>query len=128
MAKLKWNPPDLSNMAIARHAYTKDYAAEVHDGLTRDTARPWVETTVLEFDFAQAIADELVNAPITRATFVQAWQAANEELGNAFDDAMNDQRWAWPRTTVRSTGEVAGTVRNIVDTGELRDSRELDFR
>ena len=126
--RINWHPPDLSAIPTAEHKYPKDYAVEVHDGDgDRKPARPWMETAIWEFDFAQAIADEIRGADFTRASLVFAWMRANEELGYAMDDAMNDERWSWPRLTYRQNGDVAGSPRDIVDTGELRDSRELNW-
>lgn len=51
-------------------------------------------------------------------------QGAAEEFAEACDAAFDDPVWAWPGTTRRRNGETAGTPRNIVDTGELRDSRQ----
>jgi hypothetical protein len=36
---------------------------------------------------------------------------------------IESEVWLWPRLTVRSNNEIAGRIRDIVDTGELRDSQ-----
>ncbi|GAA4015557.1 hypothetical protein GCM10022631_29590 [Deinococcus rubellus] len=38
--------------------------------------------------------------------------------------AFEDESWQWAGTTRRKNGEVAGSPRNLVDTGELRDSQQ----
>lgn len=48
-----------------------------------------------------------------------------EDLVQVMIDAMDEVAYYWDRRTVRSTGEIAGSPRNIVDTGELRDSLRL---
>jgi hypothetical protein len=40
-------------------------------------------------------------------------------------DAIEANRWGWGNTTVRSDGSVVGTPRDIVDTGELKDSQKI---
>lgn len=128
--RINWHPPKLDNIPLAEHAYRKDYAAKVHDGepeLDRP-ARPWMETTIYEYSFAKAMAEEMKGAPFTRENLIAAWKAVNEQLGYELDFAMEDERWGWPRTTRRRNGTIAGMVRDIVDTGELRDSRELNFK
>lgn len=47
-----------------------------------------------------------------------------EVANTAFKDAIEQPLYEWPRTTVRKSGEVVSTPRNIVDTGDLRDSQE----
>ncbi|MGB3208664.1 MAG: hypothetical protein WBB28_27055 [Crinalium sp.] len=50
--------------------------------------------------------------------------ATAETANTAFKDAIEQPLYEWPRTTVRKSGEVVSTPRNIVDTGDLRDSQE----
>lgn len=51
-------------------------------------------------------------------------KTATEVAQNA-TAAIETDRWKWDNTTVRSDGSVVGTPRDIVDTGELRDSQEV---
>jgi hypothetical protein len=55
----------------------------------------------------------------------QAAQRATEivmgELYGAFQQSFTAQAWAWPRETKRTVG-TAGSPRNIIDTGSLRQS------
>jgi hypothetical protein len=46
-----------------------------------------------------------------------------QEFEGALTDAINSAVYFWPGETIRSTGEVAKSIRNIVDTGEFRDSQ-----
>jgi hypothetical protein len=52
-----------------------------------------------------------------------ALAATVRDLEQALTDAINDAVYFWPGETLRSTGEVAKSIRNIVDTGEFRDSQ-----
>ena len=52
----------------------------------------------------------------------QAFQETNELLGVEFQKRITDLVWPWPGKTVRKTGVVADSPRNIVDQGQLRDS------
>lgn len=47
------------------------------------------------------------------------------ELNSAFQDALGSKVWSWPRTTIRSNGQEAGSPRNIVDTGILKASNSF---
>jgi hypothetical protein len=55
----------------------------------------------------------------------QAAQRATEivmgELFGAFQQSFTAQAWTWPRETKRTVG-TAGSPRNIIDTGSLRQS------
>lgn len=61
-----------------------------------------------------------------RAKAEQAAQRAAQitmgELSAAFQQSFTAVAWAWPRRTVRSGGEVAGSPRNLIDTANLRQS------
>lgn len=35
---------------------------------------------------------------------------------------IEEEKWEWPNKTLRESGELAGTIRNIIDSGDLRDS------
>jgi hypothetical protein len=48
------------------------------------------------------------------------------EIAAANRDAIKSERYGWKGKTERSTGEIASSPRNIVDTGYLRDSQDLD--
>ncbi|GAA5513644.1 hypothetical protein Dcar01_02388 [Deinococcus carri] len=56
--------------------------------------------------------------------FEQGLTGVAQEFAQACDDAFEDPLWAWPNTTRRANGETVGSPRNLVDTGELRDSRQ----
>lgn len=61
-----------------------------------------------------------------------AAQAANEAAARAvfavlaarFQDAIRKPAYQWPRLTVRSNGQVAGSPRTIVDSGLLAQSQQ----
>lgn len=48
-----------------------------------------------------------------------------ERQSEAFDQAMSDDLYDWPRQTKRRNGEIAGSPRSIVDTGELKESKAI---
>lgn len=52
-----------------------------------------------------------------------ATKGTAERVARRADILINARSWTWPGTTLRANGSVAGTKRNIVDTGTLRDSR-----
>lgn len=50
-----------------------------------------------------------------------------DQLDGAYTTAIESRRYDWPGQTLRKSGELAGTRRNIVDLGRFRDSQEVDF-
>ena len=40
-------------------------------------------------------------------------------------DEMSEEKWNWYRETLRNNGTIAGLIRDIIDTGNLRDSLEI---
>jgi hypothetical protein len=65
----------------------------------------------------------------------QAIAKLNEKLTQAFQETVEvyaeqckaeiqDPKWEWPRQTKRSNGEVVGSPRDILDTGELLESQQ----
>lgn len=41
---------------------------------------------------------------------------------------LEDEKWAWNGITIRRNGQVVFTPRDIVDTGELRNSLSIDLQ
>ncbi len=64
----------------------------------------------------RAMNAALVEGTIKAAAYVQ------RDLREALDKAMDSNIWAWGGNTLRKNGSMAGTVRDIVDTGKLRKS------
>lgn len=65
-------------------------------------------------------------ARITGAV-VGAWREANQLLGTQFTKKISQNIWQWPNETKRKKGTTAGTVRDIVDLGQLRSSYKRQF-
>jgi hypothetical protein len=57
-----------------------------------------------------------------------AWKDTAQELDGAFRQAITSPLYEWPRPTPRSNGQIAGSPRDIVDRGELRDSQKNSIR
>lgn len=60
---------------------------------------------------------------IRRAVETAAVRTANN-YGPVVDAAMSSPVWPWPNRTVRSSGQIVTSPRDVVDTGALRDSRQ----
>jgi hypothetical protein len=58
----------------------------------------------------------------------RAFADANNELEQAIVGEITSPVWDWPGTTLRKSGEVAGSPRDIVDERTLLDSYRVEKR
>lgn len=66
-----------------------------------------------------------INATQLNNAVNNAFDAAIEELSDAYDEALFIDIWEWDRTTVRRNGETVDSPRNAVDTEELINSKVI---
>ncbi len=128
MVVANWKSIKIPRKLTATHAWTAPHAVIVHEGATfsngsENPARPWVGAAIDEYDFLGEYADGFNQSE----DFKQAFIAMSEGFGEACQANLEDVRWQWPRTTVRKSGDVVGSPRDIVDTGELKDSYEVQY-
>ena len=69
-----------------------------------------------------------INEGLINRLVNNAFAATMGEFAKANDRAIAEPLYSWPRQTVRQSGEIAGSPRNIVDTGELLRSRSVQVR
>jgi hypothetical protein len=125
--KLNWNPPKIPPQ-LATHAWAADYATDVHEGRKRFDGtemppRRWTDAALAEVNLPQRYAELFRELGDHQSAF----EALNYELGDKFAEMIESPIWEWDKTTFRSNGEVVGSPRDIVDTGNLRDSYRLSF-
>lgn len=58
--------------------------------------------------------------------FGRVFEKAMDWAEQDFKSEIEAVKWDWPNETVRSNGSIAGTTRDIVDTGGLRDSQRRE--
>lgn len=58
----------------------------------------------------------------------RALKLAADDLGAALRKQFTSPVWAWPRQTLRRNGAVAGSPRDLVDTGALMNSQQKPER
>ena len=54
-----------------------------------------------------------------------AFAATVQDVATAAQKALSAKRWRWSGATVRRSGEIAGSPRNIIDTGVLYRSQQV---
>ena len=144
--RVEWKEVVLPSVVV-RHQYDAGHALEVHEGATFQNgyqgsilgesqnpnpalrARPWVETTLYEVDFAEMMAEKIRSSDIGSggigAPIAEAFYLANSDLGEMMQFNLLDERWHWPGETRRRNGEIVGSPRDIYDTGELYRSYRM---
>lgn len=129
MSTFKHKPiPSQSADQTALYSWNVRYAAVRHNGATLKNgtvmpAAPWTERAVEAFSIEDTFAALLDRGE----TLEGAFKKTAALLGAEFTKAISSQLYSWPRDTVRATGELAGSPRNIVDRGGLRASQKLEF-
>lgn len=122
-----WNPIELPTEEVSsRHSWggvQAPYAIAVFFGLEKGhVARPWTEYAIENSDHERMLRDSVVLLdPVD--TFVNY----SYSLGFEFQEAIESDIWDWPNRTLRVSGEIVDSPRNIVDTGRLRDSQDIEF-
>lgn len=119
---------DLVTDTVAVFTWPVEYAAAMHEGVklkngTEIPPRPWTIEATKQLDVVDTFAK-------LYAQYNDADQALRETaliLGAKFSELISSPSWDYPRSTKRKSGEVAGSPRNIVDTGRLRASQTLNF-
>ena len=53
------------------------------------------------------------------------FEAIADEFDAELHDSFDDEVWQWPRLTDRRSGEIAGSPRDITDTGALQASQTM---
>ena len=54
----------------------------------------------------------------------KAMSSYSKELDQKLDHQFFNSKWEWPRLTRRRNGQIVGSPRNIIDTGELLNSKQ----
>ena len=127
MVKANWNKINIPRKQTATLTWSADHAAIVHEGATLQNgtelpARPWVDESVQRFNATESYADNFQQSE----DFAQAFTEMAIAFGETAQEIIETEMWEWPRQTVRQNGTVAGSPRDIVDTGELRDSYTIE--
>lgn len=61
-----------------------------------------------------------------RGAFGRIFEQAMDWAEQDFREELNTVKWKWPNLTQRRNGTEAGTIRDIVDLGGLRDSQKRE--
>jgi phage gpG-like protein len=68
----------------------------------------------------------MINWNLGRQLAIESFNEMVDEFAQEINFQIEDTKWNWPRETVRKNGSVVGSPRNIVDTGELKNSQFIE--
>ena len=128
---------NLPKSQVATFMWDVDYAAKLHEGWTLKNgesapARPWVWLTADSFNFKEEFSTILSSnfskskslGKLIKDSFVKLSSNFGEEMQNSIQSPI----WNWPRYTLRQSGDLVGSPRDIVDLGGLINSYSISFK
>ena len=68
----------------------------------------------------------MINWNLGRELALESFDEMVGEFAQEINFQVEDSKWNWPRETVRKNGTVVGSPRDIVDTGELKNSQFIE--
>lgn len=68
----------------------------------------------------------MINWNLGRQLAIESFDEMVGEFAQEINFQVEDSKWNWPRETVRKNGTVVGSPRDIVDTGELKNSQFIE--
>lgn len=68
----------------------------------------------------------MINWNLARQLAIESFDEMVGEFAQEINFQIEDTKWNWPRETVRKNGSVVGSPRDIVDTGELKNSQFIE--
>lgn len=124
MVKASWRSHSIPRQIKATFFWSTPYVVYVHEGATLRNgtelpARPWTTIARQEFDFKNQFRYHFGQS---NYDFRQAFISTAEEFGGVCQDALRSPIWDWPRTTVRKSGQVVSSPRDVVDMGGIVNS------
>lgn len=126
----RWNNLVIPKRLKATLRWTEPYAAAVHQGRSFANGseflpRPWVYYSVDNFPFIDYMKTSLA---VSRLDFKRAFVDTASAFGEECQVSIKSSIWQWDRQTVRRSGEVVTSPRNIFDLGNLFDSFIIEYQ
>jgi hypothetical protein len=68
----------------------------------------------------------MINWNLGKQLAIESFDEMTGEFAQEINFQAEDTKWPWPWETVRQNGSVVGSPRDIVDTGELKNSQFIE--
>lgn len=126
---------NLPKFQVATFKWDVDYAAKLHEGWTLKNgesapARPWIWVTADSFNFKEEFST-ILNSSKSKSlgeAIKDSFVKLSSNFGKEMQDSIQSPIWNWPRYTLRKSGDLVGSPRDIVDLGGLINSYSLTVR
>lgn len=120
-----WNDPGIEDVTL-KFTWGVNYASAVHEGdpHTGRPARPWTDDVIAKNDIEGIFVDCFEESGYE---IHQAWEMFASKMNTLFREQIESPVYDWYGTTVRRSGEIVDSPRNIVDLGNLRDSQRWEL-
>lgn len=127
---------NLPKSQVATFMWDVDYATKLHEGWTLKggesaPARPWVWVTADSFNFKEEFLRTILNSSKSKSLgelIKDSFVKLSSNFGKEMQDSIQSPIWNWPRSTLRKSGDLVGSPRDIVDLGGLINSYSLTVR
>jgi hypothetical protein len=125
---------NLPKKQVSTFTWTSDHAAKVHEGWTLKNgdsapARPWVWLTADSYDFKKELLELILKSNKNLSGAIEdAFVKLSINFGDEMQNNIQSPIWNWPRNTLRKSGELVGSPRNIVDLGDLINSYSITIK
>lgn len=128
---------NLPKAQVATFKWGVDYATKLHEGWTLKSgesapARPWVWVTADSFNFKEEFST-ILSSNFTKSkglgeSIKTSFFKLSENFGQEMQSSIQDPIWNWPRHTLRKSGDLVGSPRDIVDLGGLINSYSISVK
>ena len=127
---------NLPKSQVATFKWDVDYAAKLHEGWTLKSgesapARPWVWVTADSFNFKEEFSRTILNSSKSKSlgdAIKDSFVKLSSNFGGKMQDSIQSPIWNWPRYTLRKSGDLVGSPRDIVDLGGLINSYSISIK
>ena len=126
---------NLPKSQVATFKWDVDYATKLHEGWSLKSgesapARPWVWLTADSFNFKEEFSTILSkNKNLSLGELIKdSFVKLSSNFGKEMQDSIQSPIWNWPRYTLRKSGDLVGSPRDIVDLGGLINSYSLTVK
>lgn len=121
--RMNWHPPTYKKQLTAVFTSEPEYSAVVHFGGVRVDgsaipARPWMTSAIAVTDFIKEF--QSAYAGDVEVAFSSVAIALHQEI----KEQILSPIWQWDRITIRKSGEVARSPRDIYDSGDLHEGQK----
>lgn len=129
--KLTWKSELIPHSVTATYSYGVDYADTVHNGEVSvggdfSVARPWTDVAIARNNLPRLVQQEVKKQDSNSLDLAQAFTKVAEHIEDEFRDVIDNYDWGIEGANEKQYRPGVPTWKKITDSGELRDSQEMN--